>query len=594
MKTAIERKLSPETHNYLIILLLVTLTLVVYWRTGSNAFVNYDDIQYVTANSHVRGGFTVANVHWAFTTFEMGNWHPLTWLSHMADFRLFELNPRGHHFTSVFLHIANTVLLFAVLNRMTGVLWRSAFVAALFSLHPVHVESVAWVAERKDVLSTFFFMLTLLAYVSYARKPGAARYLFVVLAFVLGLMAKSMLVTLPFVLLLMDYWPLGRFGVTRLNAAGEPDVAKDRQFAKGASVSRLILEKVPLFLLAAGFSVIAIHAQKAEKAVASLEALPVASRMANALTAYASYLGKMVWPVKLVVIYPLSGPAPAWHVIGAVLLLGVMTAAAVHWRRRFPFIIVGWLWYLGTLVPVIGLVQIGTQSMADRYTYIPSIGFFIVIAWGMAELAHGWRYGRTVLTAAVLALITGLSVGTWLQLGHWKDSIELFSHTLRFTRDNFTAHLNLGHAFDEKGRVDEAARQYGEALRINPLSAQAHGNLAITLSKMGTYEEAVRHYREALRINPADAQVHCNLGINLLERGNISEAIDHLSAAVRLKPAYVKARYNLGLALDNSGRTEEAVVHYAEVLRMNPYDYETRRRLEAAVSELRKKSAGTR
>jgi tetratricopeptide (TPR) repeat protein len=577
--------------RYPVVVLLVVVTLAVYWRAGSNDFVNYDDTQYVTANAHVFTGLTADNVRWAFTTFEMGNWHPLTWLSHMADCRLFGLNPRGHHFISVFLHIANTVLLFILLDMMTGALWRSAFVAALFALHPVHVESVAWIAERKDVLSTLFFMLALLAYVRYVRRSGAVRYLLLLLAFALGLMAKPMLVTLPFVLLLLDYWPLGRFQFEGTGA----EAAADRHIsANRISPSRLVLEKVPLFLLAAASSVVAIHAQQAARAVAPMEVLPVAARVANALTAYIGYLWKMAWPVNLTVIYPLSEQVPVWRVVGAVLVLGAVTFASIRWARCFPFFLVGWFWFLGTLVPVIGLVQVGTQAMADRYTYIPFIGLFIMIAWGIAEAAKGWRSSRIVLSAAALAVMAVLSSLTWVQLGHWKDSIELFTHTLRYTRDNFTAHVNLGQAFDEKGRVDEAARQFSEALRINPHSAEAHGNLANSLSKMGRPEEAIPHYREALRINPADGTVQCNLGINLLEQGKIAEAIDHLAEAVRIRPDSMKAHYNLGIALAKAGRFEEAVGHYSAVLRMNPYDYETRKHLESAVAELKRKPAGAR
>ncbi len=390
----------------LICLFLVLATLTVYWQVGNYEFVNFDDDKYIIENFHVQKGLTRDSVIWAFTATHVSNWHPLTWLSHMLDFQLYGLNPSGHHLTNVFFHLVNTLLLFLVLKLMTGALWRSGLVAALFAVHPLHVESVVWVAERKDVLSTLFWMLTLWAYLGYTKRPGVKRYLVILLAFALGLMAKPMLVTLPFVLLLLDYWPLKRIELGQsaigLPAASQPSTIANKP---GAQAFRLLLEKTPMFVLAAVSSVVTFIVQKSGGAVGALETYPFKIRMANALLSYVIYLKKMIWPQNLAVFYPHPGQSlPMWQAAGAGLLLVVVSIAVIRAGRRYPYLPVGWLWYVGTLVPVIGLVQVGDQAMADRYTYVSLIGLFIVVAWGVPDVARSWRYGKCPRCSAKLAL----------------------------------------------------------------------------------------------------------------------------------------------------------------------------------------------
>jgi protein O-mannosyl-transferase len=560
--------------KYPFILLLIAITLAVYWQVGNHEFVNFDDNGYVTQNPHVRTGLNLDNIRWAFTSTVLGNWHPLTMLSHMADCQLYGLDPRGHHLTNLFLHIANTVLLFIFLAETTGTLRRSAFAAALFALHPLHVESVAWIAERKDVLSTLFFMLTLLAYARYVKRPGFLRYLPVVLAFALGLMAKPMLVTLPFVLLLLDYWPLRRFQ----HPAGSAD-----PLVNGAPLLRLLAEKLPLFILSVIICIVTFITQEAVIDIAGKS--PFALRIANAVVAYPGYVGKMLWPAGLAVLYPFPAGVPAWKVAGAILMIAGVSLAC--WRlRRFPFLLVGWLWFLGTLVPVIGIVQVGPQAMADRYTYIPMIGLFLMVSWGIPRLMEGRRYGTAALSAAAAAVLAVLSVTSLLQTAHWKNSIELYTRAIRVTHDNFIAHVNLGNALDNKGRHGEAVFQFNEALRIKPDDAVAHADLANTFFVLRRLEEAVSHYREALRLDPGNARVHFGLGIALMEHKKVVEAAEHFAAAASIDPNYGDAHYNLGLALVERGQVEEAIRHYSEALRINPADAEIRTTLELALAQL--------
>ena len=562
------------SYRNIALLALVVVTLAVYWRTGNNGFVNYDDPVYVVQNAHIQE-LTVHNIAWAFTTTETGNWHPLTLLSLMADYQIYGLNPRGYHFTSIFLHVANTVCLFLLLAGLTGATWRSAFVAALFALHPLHVESVAWVAERKDVLSTLFFLLTLLAYARYVERPGSARYVPVFCLYALGLMAKPMLVTLPFVLLLLDYWPLGRLRTGQ--GGGE---ARD-----GAHwhVRDILLEKVPFFLLSALFCGIAYVAQKSAEALLPLNDFSLLQRVANALTAYEGYLWKMLWPRHLAVLYPLPENAPPfWHVVLAIFVLGVLSAVVVRHHRRHPYATMGWLWFLGTLVPVIGIVQVGFQAMADRYTYIPSIGLFVMISWSAAEFANRFRSGRIFVSAAAGLILILLSAATWRQLGYWHDSLTLFAHTLDVTHNNYIAHANMGDALDEKGRFEDAVFHYQEALRIKPRNAFVDEKLANELCKVGRLAEALAYYRKALELNPERAELHENLGVTLVQLGSIAEAEKHFREAIRLNPNFVDAYYNLGMTLAREGRLTEAVSSYSEALRLNPADAEIRSALEQA------------
>ena len=588
--TARAKQESPKTRIvYLICLLLAAATLVALWGVLGNDFTrSYDDGPYVTKNAVVQRGLTKAGIVWAFARPHAANWHPLTWLSHMLDIQLYGLNPMGHHLTNLLFHIGNVLLLFLLLTRMTGSLWRSAFVAALFGIHPVHVESVAWISERKDVLSTFFWMLTMLAYVGYVRRPKIGRYLPVVLFFILGLLSKPMLVTLPFVLLLLDYWPLKRFWTARSVRLATPSTINHQP----STFYRLILEKTPLFALSAASSAITFIVQQRSGAVAALDRLPVGTRVANAVVSYVRYIGKAIWPDNLSVFYPYGVDAiPMWQIVGAGLLLACVTVLVILFGRRRPYLPVGWLWYLVTLVPVIGLVQVGIQAMADRYTYVPLIGLFIVVAWGVPDLiipqpdsakGSNQRTRRKaqpgtvatstakVLGSVAVLVILVLIVCTRMQVGYWLDSITLFEHAAACTSRNYLAHHNLGVALARQGRLDEAIAHYRDALRIQPTYADARYNLANALSRQGKLDEAVVNYVEALRLDPKHVQAHSNLASVLVRQGKMEEAVAYYRAAVRLKPKSAKAESKLGSALHRMGRMQEAIAHYQKSLRLNP------------------------
>ena len=537
--------------KHLIVFFLLALTFLIYAKSTGNDFVNIDDPSYVTENGHVITGLTLENVRWAFTSIEESNWHPLTWISHMADAQLYGVSPMGHHLTSVLLHMANAVLLFFFLSRATGALWRSAFVAALFAVHPLHVESVAWVSERKDVLSALFFLVTLSGYCWYAERPGPWRYAATLAAFAFGLMAKPMLVTVPCVLMLLDYWPLGRYPARE-------------------SFSRLLLEKVPFFMLSAISALLTVIAQKQGGSVASMELLPLGARIANALQAYAAYIGKTLWPVRLVALYPMPDQVSVWKVAGAALLLGAISTAVFRKGRRMPFLPVGWLWFLGTLVPVIGLVQVGGQAMADRYTYIPHIGLFILIVWCAAEAAGRWHCPPALLGTVMAAVISVLSAVTWTQISYWRNGIELFSHTLKYTRRNALAHYHMGVALTERGRLDEAAVHYSQALEIAPGDASAHFGLGCVFMRRGALDQAVSEFEKALQHDAGDAKVLYNLGNVLLDLGRVDEAITRYREALKLTTLDDNLHNNLGTALAKSGRTDEALAQFSEALRINP------------------------
>ena len=558
--------------QFLICSILILITVIVFWQVGRHEFVNYDDDVYVTDNPQVKAGLTYKSVIWAFTTTHGANWHPLTWLSHMLDYQLYGSNPRGHHFSSLLLHLVNTLLLFFVLKRMTGALWQSGFVAALFAFHPLHVESVAWVAERKDVLSTLFWLLTMWTYVLYVERPGSKRYVLTFCIFALGLMAKPMLVTLPFVLLLMDYWPLSRFEPDRVDAERKPPIQLPTSFMKSDRiVLRLISEKFPLFVLAAVSSIVTLIVQQRGGAVESADILSVKLRIANALVSYVNYIGKMIWPQGLAVFYPHpEASLPMWQVVGAGLLLVGISIAVVRLARTYPYLPVGWLWYLGTLVPVIGLVQVGIQAMADRYTYVPLIGLFIIIAWGVPYLAKNWNSKKILLTTATGILFLALMMSSWTQLQHWKNNVTLFEHAINVTTNNYLAHDNLGNVLAQQGKIDEAINHYDTALRIKSNSANTHNNLAVALLGLGRIDEAIAHYRMALQYQSNSPEIHNNLGVSLARRGQIDEAIAHYFIALRLKADYEEAYNNLGNALARQGKLDEAAAQFSRALEIRP------------------------
>jgi tetratricopeptide (TPR) repeat protein len=471
----------------------------------------------------------------------------------MLDCEFYGLNPTGHHWTNVELHIANTLLLFFILFKMTGALWRSALVAALFALHPLHVESVVWVAERKDVLSTFFGLLTILAYYFYVKQPNKYKYLVVILFLSLGLMAKPMLVTLPFLLLLLDFWPLARL--------------------RFETVSRLVLEKIPLFVPAIISSCLTFMAQQSSGAVVPLESFSLKARIANAFVSYASYVVKAIWPHKLTILYPHPGNSlPLWQAFGAILLVAVTSFLAIRSFKKYPYIAVGLFWYLGTLVPVIGLVQVGSQAMADRYTYIPLIGLFIIVSWGASELTLKWHYRKIFLVVSWASIFTALTACAYFQAGHWKNDIILFQHALKVTDNNWPAHYNLGVAWYERGKFDEAVLQFEQVLKIKPANAGARNNLAKILFNHGKFEEAALQLKEALKYNPHDADICNNLAVIFASQNKFDEAISLFEQAIRINSEYADAHFNLGSLLARQGKFKSAGRHCAEAIRIKP-DY---------------------
>jgi tetratricopeptide (TPR) repeat protein len=576
--------MSPRLLKILACICLILAPLAAFWGVWHNQFVNFDDDKYVTDNFPVQWGLTLKGFTWAFSTTHAGNWHPLTWLSHMLDCQLFGLGPGGHHLTNLLFHLANTLLLFLLLQRMTRALWPSALVAALFAVHPLHVESVAWVAERKDVLSTFFWMLTMWAYVWYVEGPEIKRYLLVLLCYSLGLMAKPMLVTLPLVLLLLDYWPLGRWPREYATAAGESEISPAGDPPPQVALKRLIWEKVPLLVLAASSSLVTFYAQRAGGAVLSLQNLPLTVRLANALVAYLSYIGKMVWPSRLAAFYPHpENTLPLWQALGAAIVLGVISILVIRQARRLPYLLVGWLWYLGTLVPVIGLVQVGSQALADRYTYVPLIGLFIIVAWGAVDLGARWRPPRYLLPWGAGIILSVFTVCTWLQVRHWHDSVSLYEHSLKVGSIAPLVHNNLGNALFLQGKVDQALGHYAEALRLQPNYPEAYNNRGAALSSTGQVDQAIDCYTQALRLRPDYVDAHYNLGGVLFSQGKMDEAVWHYRQVLRLRPDHIHAHNNLGNALFLQGGVEEAITHYQEDLRLQPGHAEAHNNLGVAL-----------
>jgi tetratricopeptide (TPR) repeat protein len=539
------------------VVLLVLVTIALYWPAMQCGFINFDDPEYVSENPHVQGGLNWEGVKWAFSNTKQGAyWAPLMWLSHELDCQFFGLNAWGHHLMNVLLHAANTALVFLVFQRMTRATWRSLMLAVLFGWHPLRVESVAWVTERKDVLSTLFWMLTLLAYVKYVgasqvRDSKSKVWYGVALAmFVFGLMSKAMLVTMPCVLLLLDYWPLERF--------------------KPGRARQLVMEKIPFFALAVAASIVTYVVQKHGGAVATVENLPLGARSGNALISCCRYLGKMFWPTDLAVFYPHPGYWPLEQVLLAgVFLCGISMLLFVK-RGRYPYLLMGWLWFVGTLVPVIGFVQVGEQSMADRFTYVPSLGMLIIAIWGVYELARRWRYHKIALAVVGSAAIVLCLALTRQQIGYWKDSETIFRHTLEVTQKNYIAHNNLGSALDKKGQTDEAISQFQEAIRLKPDFALAYDNLGNALSNQGQTDEAISLFKAAIHLKPDDALARNNLGNALDKKGQSDEAIRLFKAAIRLKPDYADAHYNLGVALFKKGQSDEAISQFQEAIRLQP------------------------
>jgi len=558
--------------EFIVGLFLVVMILAAYWQLPTHNFLVFDDDGYITRNTHVHEGFTRESIAWAFSFTDVAYWHPLTWLSHMLDYQLFGLKSGMHHLMNLLLHMANSLLLFFVLKRMTGSLWQSAFVAAMFALHPLNVESVAWASERKSVLSTLFLMLTMLTYASYAERPCFSRYLLTFFVFTLGLMAKPMLVTLPFVLLLLDYWPLCRFTPTQSGIDRNPETHKSINDGFQPSLAlRLVLEKIPLLALSAVTVYLwSISVQRFDIVVSTVS-VPMKFRIYNALISYVSYIKKMIWPHNLVVFYPYPEALPGWQIAGAGLLLLCISALVLCAVKRKPYLAVGWLWYIGTLVPTMGFLQAGLwPAMADRFTYLPLIGLFIIIAWGVYEIVVKLHHGRIVLIVSAAIVLSAFMICTWRQVRHWQNGVTLFTHNINVTTNNSLAHNELGNALVQQGELDEAVLHYSKALQTDPNYINAHNNLGYAFYRQGNYKDAIYHYNEALRLNPKYAKAHNNLGTALLSQGNYKDAIYHYYETLRIDPNYAGAYYNLGKIFVNNGKTEKAINFYRKALDLNP------------------------
>jgi protein O-mannosyl-transferase len=553
--------------DLLMSMFLAAAILVAYWQVQYYDLISFDDIDYISGNPYIKAGLTWDSFSWAMKDVHSGCWHPLTWISHMLDYQLFRSRAGGYHWTNVIFHIANSILLYLVLKRMSGSAWKSALVAALFAVHPLNVESVAWVSERKNLLCTFFWFAGLWSYAYYVERPTRYRYSLILVTFSLGLMSKPIIVTFPFTLLLLDYWPLGRLTSWKI-------------------FPRLLFEKIPLFILAVIVSIATFLSSLHGDITISIDKLPLPDRLANAVVAYVKYLGKMFWPQNLSVFYPYPREFGLFQIVGAVLLLSVISCLVIFWARRYRYVLVGWLWYLGTLVPVIGLIQVGEQAMADRYAYIPMIGLFIVIAWGIPDLLEGRWQRKMISVVSSGVILSALIICTILQVRYWQNSETLFRHALYVTPDNIVAHTSLGIVLNLRGESDEAIKHFAYVIKKAPAYVNAYTNMGVVLAGQGKTDEAIVYYREALRIKPNDESTHNNLGVALAKEGKFNEAIEHFREALRIKPDYVYANSNMASALARLGKMEEAIGYYEKALKLERDDAVTHINLGLALAEV--------
>jgi Flp pilus assembly protein TadD len=574
------RSWNKDIQSITICVILIALIAAVFGRVAMYDFVKIDDHRYTYRNPVINEGITLEGFVWSFQASYDVNWFPLTWISYMIDVEIFGTGPKGHHVMNVVYHTASTLLLFLVLRGMTGAIWPSAAVAALFALHPLRVESVAWISERKDVLSALFWMLTLHAYWCYVRKPGLARYLGVVFAFVLGLMSKAMVVTLPFVLLLLDYWPLRRVQ-TRVPATCGAEIN-----ITSVSVKRLVLEKLPLLACAIAVCIVTFHAQTRQGAVATLEAYPVWTRIGNAAMAYTGYLGKLFWPVNLTVFYPHPGHPPLWKFVAAIVVLAAISGAVLVAARRHPYGLVGWLWYLGTLVPVIGFIQVGNQSMADRYTYLPLIGIFIALVWTCSELASLRPYaGRLVATAGAAAIVALATIAS-AQAKHWRNSETLMLHAVAVSDQRWLAHNSLGCVYLKSNRLEKAQEHYLAALTLKPDYFAALNNMGITLYEQGKYDDAISYYDKALASEPERPDVLANVAAAYSRSSRNDEAIIHYRLLLELSPENDWAHHDIANVFTSKGDTARALIHFREATRISPDFAEAHNGLGECLNEL--------
>jgi tetratricopeptide (TPR) repeat protein len=551
-------------------------TTIAYWEVRHNDFINLDDELYVTNNLHVKEGLTFKSVFWAFTSTQNGQWSPVAFLSHLLDCTFFGLNAGGHHITNLLFHTMNTLLLFFLLSRMTASLWQSASVAAIFALHPLHVESVAWIAERRDVLHAFFLLLTVWVYINDVKKPKWFRHIGVLLCFIFAVMSKPMAVTLPFTLLLLDYWPLGRLRIGKEDQGPKPFTAPWlKAIRQNVPISHLLIEKASLFSVAVIISSFTLFSVWGSKSLASLESLSLIARIENAAVSYIGYILKMIWPNPLAVLYPHPMTLPVWKVMCATFLLLTITILVTIGRKKHPYLIIGWLWYLITLLPTIGLFQAGIQSMADRFMYMPMIGLLIMVIYGFSDMCVKWPYQRLPLIAISVLLVMTLTVLTRAQVKLWRNSETLFKHTLQVTDNNYFIHNHLGAALAAQEKDQEALIHFNRSLEINPHYAHAHSNLGALLLRQGKYQEAIPPLIAALQIEPDCVEAHTNLGIILSKYGKVKEAMDHFSEAIRINPNYEEAYFNQGNVLLQMKEYEEAIHYFNKALSINPTNFKT-------------------
>jgi tetratricopeptide (TPR) repeat protein len=558
-----------KNRSLLLCILLAAITFAVYWPVHSHEFVRYDDDTYVTHNPNVKSGLSWQGIKWAFTTGYAANWHPLTWLSHQLDYTLFAGSSAAHHLVNVLFHVVNTILLFIFLARMTKRLWPSVFVAALFALHPLHVESVAWVAERKDVLSTLFWLLTMLAYTRYAERPSAGRYILTLVFFILGLLSKPMLITLPVILLLLDYWPLNRF----LNSK--------------FSVLNSVIEKIPFFFFSTVSSIVTFFIQQKGGAVSTIYAIPLHARITNAVFSYLAYIGKLFVPDRLAVLYPYPlTPIPTSRAVIYAIILVLITIFLIYYCRKHRYLLVGWLWYIITLVPVIGIVQVGAQAMADRYTYVPLTGLFIIVAFGAADFLKNTPLSKFILTPAALAVLFGCILVTSAQIKYWKNGFSLFDHTLAVTENNYVILNNYANTLSDLGRPAESIKYFVEAIKFLPRSADVRNNYANALRGLGRRSEAIEQYKIALQLNPSSAMPHYNLAVTLADVGDSNQAVEQYEITLKLKPDFEEAYNNLGWLLFKKGQVPQAIEYFNKVLLLSPNDILVHGRLALALASV--------
>ncbi|HOG91900.1 MAG TPA: tetratricopeptide repeat protein, partial [Smithella sp.] len=548
-----------KKYNYHIIIFLIVTSVIAFSPVAANEFINFDDNGYITENVRVQQGITLQNVQWALTTTYFSYWHPLTWLSHMLDWHLFGANASGHHLMSLFLHIGSVIFLFLFLYKTTNHIWPAAFAAALFSLHPLRVESVAWASERKDVLNLFFTVLCFYAYAFYADEKKVSRYVLCMLFFVLAVMSKPMAVTLPFVLLLLDYWPLNRWG----------NPYHENTKNGFSSVIKLIGEKIPFFCLSLAASAGAIWAQSKEGTVASLDNVPFIIRTSNAIVAYVSYLGKLLWPVNLAVFYPYEYVLPPWKILFSAAVILVITLIVMYYIRKKPFLFVGWYIYLGTLVPVIGLVQVGSQAMADRYTYVPSLGITFVLAWGIPSIIENQKLRKRFLAPVAVIFLSLLMLLTWQQCHYWKNSVTVFIHAISVTKNNALAHNQLGLAFYEQGRDREALYHFDKTILLQPAQDSAYNNRGAIYLKYGRTEQALQDFNKTLAVNPHYVKAYNNRANLYIQERQYRLAMEDLNEEIRLQPDYVLAYFNRGLLSAGLGDYQKAIHDFDSVTMLN-------------------------